>query len=69
MAEKVIHVLKSIQGWKAELENSENSFYRSPVKSEVIAKAIEKAKKEKKSKVVIHKIDGTVQEEKLFSKV
>ncbi len=66
MAKKFIHVLKSIQGWKAEYENSPNSFFRSPVKNEVIAKAFEKAKKERECQVIIHKIDGTIQEEKSF---
>ena len=65
---KRYHVVKSIQGWKVELENSAWSEFRSPVKKEVIDKAIHLAKKEKEGYVIIHKPDGSVEEERVFSR-
>jgi hypothetical protein len=65
---KIFHVLKSIQGWKAELENSAWSVFRSPVKKEVINKAILLAQKEKEGHVIIHKADGSIEEERIFCK-
>ena len=63
---KIYHVVKSLQGWKAELENSNWSVFRHPVKKEVIKKVIELAQKEKQCQVIIHKADGTIEEERLF---
>ena len=65
---KRYHVVKSIQGWKVELEDSAWSEFRSPVKKEVIEKAIQLAQKEKEGYVIIHKPDGTVEEERMFSR-
>ena len=63
---KIFHVVKSIQGWKAEHPNSDKSLFRSPVKKEVIDKALQLARKEKESQVIVFKTDGTVQEEYNF---
>jgi 16S rRNA U516 pseudouridylate synthase RsuA-like enzyme len=65
---KRYHVVKSIQGWKVELENSAWSEFRSPVRKDVIQKAIQLAQKEKEGYVIIHKPDGTIEEERLFSR-
>jgi hypothetical protein len=65
---KRYHVVKSIQGWKVELENSAWSEFRSPVKKEVIEKAIQLAHKEKEAYVIIHRPDGTIEEERVFSR-
>jgi hypothetical protein len=65
---KIYHVLKSIQGWKAELENSPWSLFRSPIKKDVINKAIQLAQKEKEGHVIIHKVDGSIEEERIFCK-
>jgi 16S rRNA U516 pseudouridylate synthase RsuA-like enzyme len=65
---KRYHVVKSIQGWKVELENSAWSEFRSPVKKEVIQKAVQLAQKEKEGYVIIHKPDGSVEEERVFSR-
>ena len=65
---KIYHVIKSIQGWKVEMENSDWSAFRSPLKKEVIKKAIQLAQKEKEGHVVIHKSDGTIEEERIFSR-
>ena len=65
---KRYHVIKSIQGWKVELENSAWSEFRSPIKKDVIQKAIQLAQKEKEGYVIIHKPDGTVDEERVFSR-
>jgi hypothetical protein len=65
---KIYHVIKSIQGWKAEMENSDWSVFRSPLKKEVIQKAIQLAQKEKEGHVIIHKADGSIEEERIFCK-
>ncbi|HXA02112.1 MAG TPA: DUF2188 domain-containing protein [Cytophagaceae bacterium] len=65
---KRYHVVKSISGWKVELENSAWSEFRSPVKKDVIQKAIQLAQKEKEGYVIIHKPDGTIEEERVFSR-
>jgi hypothetical protein len=65
---KIYHVIKSIQGWKAEMENSDWSVFRSPLKKEVIQKAIQLAQKEKEGHVIIHKSDGSIEEERIFSR-
>jgi hypothetical protein len=65
---KRYHVVKSIQGWKVELEDSAWSEFRSPVKRDVIQKAIQLAQKEKEGHVIIHRSDGTIEEERVFSR-
>jgi hypothetical protein len=65
---KRYHVVKSIQGWKVELENSAWSEFRSPVKRDVIQKAIQLAQKEKEGYVIIHRSDGNIEEERVFSR-
>jgi hypothetical protein len=65
---KIYHVIKSIQGWKVEMENSNWSLFRNPIKKEVIKKAIQLAQKEKEGHVIIHKADGSIEEERIFSR-
>lgn len=63
---KIFHVVKSIQGWKIEEEGKIWSLFRTPLKKEAIAKALELVRKEKESKLIIHDEDGIVMQEKSF---
>jgi hypothetical protein len=64
---KVFHVVKSIQGWKIEEEGKMFSLFRSPLKREAVAKALELVKFEKESRLIIYNEDGSIAEEKSFS--
>ena len=64
---KVFHVLKSIQGWKIEEEGKVFSLFRSPLKKEADAKALELVRKERESRLIIHNEDGSVAQERSFS--
>lgn len=64
---KVFHIVKSIQGWKIEEVGKMWSLFRSPLKKEAIAKALELVRKETESRLVIFDEDGEICEEKTFT--
>ena len=63
---KVYHVTKSGAGWKGRLENTSHEPVTGHDKEEVISRTIAMAKCNTMSCVVIHKADGSIQEERTY---
>jgi hypothetical protein len=53
-------------GWKGVMENSKHSPVVGDSKQDVINRTIALAKSHSKCSVIIHKIDGSIQEEQKF---
>ncbi len=66
MDRKVYHVTKSDQGWEGKLEGGQRASVTGTTKQETVDSTIELAKKQPMASVIIHKEDGTVQEERTF---
>ena len=62
----VYHVTKAKIGWEAKKEKTSTPVVVGTTKQEVLKKTIELAKKEKLSQVIIHKVDGKIQEERTY---
>lgn len=63
---KIYHVTKSGAGWKGKLENTNHEPVIGTDKEDVINRTIAMAKCSTMSCVVIHKADGSVQEERTY---
>jgi len=67
MERRVYHVIRNgSSGWKAMLENSGRASITGDIKQDVVNRAIAMAKNHSRSAVIIHKADGTIQEERTF---
>ena len=67
MGPKVYHVVRSGNNcWKAVLENSGRASITGDIKQDVVNRTIAMAKNHSRSAVIIHKADGTIQEERTF---
>lgn len=64
---KVYHVTKTSDGWQSKLEGSQRASVKDHTKDNVVKRTIDIAKKDASS-VVIHKSDGTFQEERTYPK-
>jgi hypothetical protein len=62
------HVTKTDEGWQGKKENGERASVKGETKEEVMKKTIEIAKNQGDSSVVIHKLDGKIQEERTYPK-
>lgn len=69
MAErKTYHVTKTEDGWQGKLEDGQRASTTGATKEEVVQKTVQIAKNQGNSSVIIHKQDGTFQEERTFPK-
>jgi len=59
------HILPAGPCWETEEVTSKKRILRSPTKRDLVYRTMELARKENQCKIVIHNIDGTVEEEKL----
>ncbi|PZR04733.1 MAG: hypothetical protein DI539_25375 [Flavobacterium psychrophilum] len=68
MADRVIyHVMPHEKGgWAGKKEGSNRSSVRSENKADVVERTLEMAQTHPLSQVIIHKMDGTIQEERTF---
>ncbi len=67
MERRIYHVLRNGRdGWKGVLEHAGRASVTGENKQEVINRTIAMAKNHSKCSVVIHKMDGTIQEERTF---
>lgn len=67
MERKVYHILgNGRNGWKSMLEQSGRASVTGVNKQDVINKTVAIAKSHSKCSVIIHKMDGTIQEERTF---
>lgn len=67
MERKIYHVLgNGRNGWKSMLEQSGRASITGDNKQDVINRTIAMAKNHTKCSVIIHKLDGTIQEERTF---
>lgn len=67
MERKIYHVTSSGRnGWKGMLERSGRASVTGDNKQDVINRIIAMAKNHSKCSVIIHKMDGTIQEERTF---
>lgn len=62
------HITKTDNGWKGKRENGERASVIGSTKDEVVKKTIEIAKNKGDTSIIIHKKDGTFQEERTFPK-
>ena len=66
---KTYHVVPSPKGgWNVEAEKASRPSSRHGTKDEVVTRARELAKQQNLGQVVIHKKDGTIQEERTYGK-
>ncbi|MFN3402698.1 MAG: DUF2188 domain-containing protein [Cytophagaceae bacterium] len=63
---KIYHVNYSLNGWRAQPENSDTIVCDGERKSEVINCIREKAKNDGNAQVIIHSRDGRILKEKTF---
>lgn len=67
MERRIYHVMRSGKdGWKGALEHSTRASVTGSNKQEVVDRTIAMAKHHAMSSVIIHKIDGSIQEERTF---
>ncbi|PZR23409.1 MAG: hypothetical protein DI539_03025 [Flavobacterium psychrophilum] len=67
MERRVYHILQNgLNGWKSMLEQSGRASVTGANKQDVINRTIAIAKSYSKCSVVIHKVDGSIQEERTF---
>jgi BioD-like phosphotransacetylase family protein len=67
MERRVYHILTNGRnGWKGVLEQTGRASVTGGDKQDVINRTIAMAKNHSKCSVVIHKIDGTIQEERTY---
>lgn len=65
---KTYHVTKTDGGWQGKVEKGERATIKGCTKEEVVKQTIEIAKNQGETSVVIHKSDGTFQEERTYPK-
>ena len=63
---KTYHVTPTDDGWKGKVEKGQRASITGPTKEEVVKKTIEIAKNQGKTSVIIHKGDGTFEEERTY---
>ena len=64
---KIYHVMKNgTNGWKGVLENSGNVPIMGENKQDVVSRTIAMAKNNIRSLVIIHRQDGSIQEERTY---
>ena len=68
MARTKYHITKTKEGWHSKKEGAQRASDTGSTKEEVVKKAIERAKKQGDSSVIIHKQDGKIQEERTYPK-
>ena len=67
MERRIYHILQNgINGWKSMLEQSGRTSVTGSNKQDVINQTRAMAKTHSKCSVIIHKTDGSIQEEKTF---
>lgn len=64
----IYHVTKTPNGWKGQIVNTSKPVVEGKTKKEVLQKTIELAKKEKLAQVIIHSVEGLIQEERTYPK-
>jgi hypothetical protein len=64
----VFHVTHDNDQWKVKKENSQRASSVHDSKDDAVKQAIEQAKQNNLSQVVIHKKDNTIQEERTYGK-
>lgn len=66
-ARKVYHVTRNgDKGWKSMIENAGRASVTGENKQDVVNRTIAMAKHHVMSSVIIHKMDGTIQEERTY---
>jgi len=66
-ARKIYHVTRNgDHGWKGMIENAGRASVTGDNKQDVVSRTIEMAKHHTLSSVIIHKMDGSIQEERTF---
>jgi hypothetical protein len=69
MERKVYHVIRNgASGWKGMLEHGGRASVTGDNKQDVVDRTIAMAKNHTTCSVIIHKTDGTIQEERTFPK-
>jgi len=67
MERRVYHVTRNgSSGWKGMMENAGRASVTGDSKQEVVDRTIAIAKNHSQSSVIIHKMDGTIQEERTY---
>ena len=67
MERRVYHVIRNGRdGWKGVMEHAGRASVTGENKQDVVNRTIAMAKNHSKCSVVIHKIDGTIQEERTY---
>lgn len=67
MERRVYHVMRNGRdGWKGVMEHAGRASVTGDNKQEVVNRTIAMAKNHSKCSVVIHKMDGTIQEERTY---
>jgi hypothetical protein len=68
MAKTRIHVTPTHNGWQSKAEGAQRANSTGTTKTEVVRRAVEIAKNNGNASVIIHKADGTIQEERTYGK-
>ena len=63
---KTYHVTKTDKGWEGKLQGESKPVASGSTKKEVMQKTIGVAKKQPMAQVLIHKMDGKIQEERTY---
>jgi hypothetical protein len=68
MGKTRIHVTPTENGWQSKSEGAQRANAIGPTKADVVQRATEIARNNGNASVIIHKKDGTIQEERTFGK-
>jgi hypothetical protein len=60
------HVTKTSKGWEGHREGKERPVAKGTTKKEVVSEMIRVAKHHQPSSLMIHKVDGKIQEERTY---
>ena len=66
MKRKTYHITKTDTGWQGKLENSSRASVTGSTKKEVMEETIALAKRNQPSSVIIHREDGSFEEERTY---
>ena len=67
MERRVYHVMRNgLDGWKGVMEHAGRASVTGENKQDVVNRTVAMAKNHSKCSVVIHKMDGTIQEERTY---
>jgi hypothetical protein len=66
MNENIYHILPSGSFWQTEEAGTKRIVLRGPIKRDLVIQTVQKVRRNSLSRIVIHKEDGTIEEQRLI---